>query len=152
MFTWRRLYAEGALAAVGAGDEVVVPASEYRAFSIPTNRRAAAHRASSGKGLWKWRPKRRSALCIERTKAQRPQRRLGQAAAAEGVARSDSIDASAAAFHPASFLKGSPLPHQAQCGAPRCRSNTHLRASGQTGYGDGQAATVAFLPPGLSSI
>ncbi len=29
MFTWRRLYAEGALSAVGAGEEVV-PASEYR--------------------------------------------------------------------------------------------------------------------------
>jgi transposase len=31
MFTWRRLYAEGALLAVGAGEEVV-PASEYRAL------------------------------------------------------------------------------------------------------------------------
>jgi transposase len=29
VFTWRRLYAEGALSAVGAG-EAVVPASEYR--------------------------------------------------------------------------------------------------------------------------
>ena len=29
VFTWRRLYAEGALSAVGAGEEVV-PASEYR--------------------------------------------------------------------------------------------------------------------------
>jgi transposase len=31
MFSWRRLYAEGALSAVGAGEEVV-PASEYRAL------------------------------------------------------------------------------------------------------------------------
>ena len=31
VFTWRRLYAEGALSAVGAGEEVV-PASEYRAL------------------------------------------------------------------------------------------------------------------------
>src|SRR5215472_2363829 len=31
LFTWRRLYAEGALSAVGAGEEVV-PASEYRAL------------------------------------------------------------------------------------------------------------------------
>jgi transposase-like protein len=30
MFTWRRLYAEGALSAIGAGEEVVA-ASEYRA-------------------------------------------------------------------------------------------------------------------------
>jgi transposase len=30
VFTWRRFYAEGALLAVGAGEEVV-PASEYRA-------------------------------------------------------------------------------------------------------------------------
>jgi len=30
-FRWRRLYAEGALSAVGAGEEVV-PASEYRAL------------------------------------------------------------------------------------------------------------------------
>jgi transposase len=31
LFTWRRLYASGALSAVGAGEEVVA-ASEYRAF------------------------------------------------------------------------------------------------------------------------
>ncbi len=31
LFRWRRLYAEGALSAVGAGEEVV-PASEYRAL------------------------------------------------------------------------------------------------------------------------
>ena len=31
LFTWRGLYAEGALSAVGAGEEVV-PASEYRAL------------------------------------------------------------------------------------------------------------------------
>jgi transposase len=31
VFSWRRLYAEGALSAVGAGEEVV-PASEYRAL------------------------------------------------------------------------------------------------------------------------
>src|SRR5258707_12752547 len=31
VFNWRRLYAEGALSAVGAGEEVV-PASEYRAL------------------------------------------------------------------------------------------------------------------------
>ena len=31
LFTWRRLHAEGALSAVGAGEEVV-PASEYRAL------------------------------------------------------------------------------------------------------------------------
>ncbi len=31
VFTWRRLYADGALSAVGAGEEVV-PASEYRAL------------------------------------------------------------------------------------------------------------------------
>src|SRR5215475_6369146 len=31
LFSWRRLYAEGALSAVGAGEEVV-PASEYRAL------------------------------------------------------------------------------------------------------------------------
>ena len=31
VFTWRRLYAEGALSAIGAGEEVV-PASEYRAL------------------------------------------------------------------------------------------------------------------------
>ncbi len=31
LFTWRRLYASGALSAVGAGEEVV-PASEYRAL------------------------------------------------------------------------------------------------------------------------
>ena len=31
LFTWRRLYAEGALLAVGAGEEVV-PTSEYRAL------------------------------------------------------------------------------------------------------------------------
>ena len=31
VFTWRRLYAEGALSAVGAGEEVV-PAPEYRAL------------------------------------------------------------------------------------------------------------------------
>ena len=31
LFTWRRLYAEGALSAVGAGEEVVA-ASEYRAL------------------------------------------------------------------------------------------------------------------------
>jgi transposase len=31
VFTWRRLYAEGALSAVGAGEEVV-PASEYWAL------------------------------------------------------------------------------------------------------------------------
>src|SRR3954470_6310692 len=31
VFTWRRLYAEGALSAVAAGEEVV-PASEYRAL------------------------------------------------------------------------------------------------------------------------
>src|SRR5437764_10697946 len=31
LFTWRLLYAEGALSAVGAGEEVV-PASEYRAL------------------------------------------------------------------------------------------------------------------------
>src|ERR1700745_1140121 len=30
LFAWRRLYSEGALSAVGAGEEVV-PASEYRA-------------------------------------------------------------------------------------------------------------------------
>jgi transposase-like protein len=32
LFTWRRLYASGALSAVGAGEEVVVAASEYRAL------------------------------------------------------------------------------------------------------------------------
>ena len=32
LFTWRRLYASGALSAVGAGEEVVA-ASEYRALS-----------------------------------------------------------------------------------------------------------------------
>jgi transposase len=31
LFTWRRLYASGALSAVGAGEEVVA-ASEYRAL------------------------------------------------------------------------------------------------------------------------
>ena len=31
MFTWRRLYAEGALSAIGAGEEVVA-ASEYRSL------------------------------------------------------------------------------------------------------------------------
>lgn len=31
LFSWRRLYAEGALSAVGAGEEVV-PASDYRAL------------------------------------------------------------------------------------------------------------------------
>ena len=31
VFTWRRLYAEGALSAIGAGEEVV-PSSEYRAL------------------------------------------------------------------------------------------------------------------------
>src|SRR5215210_2181994 len=31
VFTWRRLYAEGALSAVGAGEEVV-PAPEYRSL------------------------------------------------------------------------------------------------------------------------
>ena len=31
LFRWRRLYAEGALSAVGAGEEVV-PASEFRAL------------------------------------------------------------------------------------------------------------------------
>ena len=31
VFTWRRLYSEGALSAIGAGEEVV-PASEYRAL------------------------------------------------------------------------------------------------------------------------
>src|ERR1051325_896340 len=31
VFTWRRLYAEGALSAIGAGEEVV-PASEYRSL------------------------------------------------------------------------------------------------------------------------
>src|SRR5204863_6439647 len=31
LFTWRRLYAEGALSAVGAGEEVV-PSSDYRAL------------------------------------------------------------------------------------------------------------------------
>ena len=31
VFSWRRLYAEGALSAVGAGEEVV-PASDYRAL------------------------------------------------------------------------------------------------------------------------
>ena len=31
LFSWRRLYAEGALSAVGAGEEVI-PASEYRAL------------------------------------------------------------------------------------------------------------------------
>ena len=31
LFTWRRLYAEGALSAIGAGEEVV-PASDYRAL------------------------------------------------------------------------------------------------------------------------
>jgi transposase len=31
LFTWRRLHADGALSAVGAGEEVV-PASEYRAL------------------------------------------------------------------------------------------------------------------------
>jgi transposase len=31
LFTWRRLYSEGALSAVGAGEEVV-PASDYRAL------------------------------------------------------------------------------------------------------------------------
>jgi transposase len=31
LFRWRRLYAEGALSAVGAGEEVV-PASEYRSL------------------------------------------------------------------------------------------------------------------------
>ena len=31
LFAWRRLYAEGALSAVGAGEEVV-PASDYRAL------------------------------------------------------------------------------------------------------------------------
>src|SRR5437764_10733998 len=30
-FTWRRLYAEGALSAIGTGEELV-PASEYRAL------------------------------------------------------------------------------------------------------------------------
>ena len=33
LFTWRRLYAEGALSAVGAGEEVV-PASEYRHHQV----------------------------------------------------------------------------------------------------------------------
>ena len=31
-FTWRRLYAEGALSAVGPEKKEVVPASEYRAL------------------------------------------------------------------------------------------------------------------------
>src|SRR5215469_9770596 len=31
LFSWRRLYAEGALSAVGAGEEVV-PASDYRSL------------------------------------------------------------------------------------------------------------------------
>src|SRR6478735_12702351 len=31
LFSWRRLYAEGALSAIGAGEEVV-PASDYRAL------------------------------------------------------------------------------------------------------------------------
>jgi len=34
LFTWRRLYASGALSAVGAGEEVVA-ASEYRALQHP---------------------------------------------------------------------------------------------------------------------
>jgi transposase len=37
VFTWRRLYAEGALSAIGAGEEVV-PASEYRALSSRRHR------------------------------------------------------------------------------------------------------------------
>ena len=41
VFTWRRLYAEGALSAVGAGEEVV-PASEYRALRHQVPRVAAA--------------------------------------------------------------------------------------------------------------
>ena len=41
LFRWRRLYAEGALSAVGAGEEVV-PASEYRALAEPGARAAAA--------------------------------------------------------------------------------------------------------------
>ena len=59
LFSWRRLYAEGALSAVSAGEEVVVPASDYRsdaAIAIPRqvrdevldSRRAKPHRAEAG--------------------------------------------------------------------------------------------------------
>ena len=41
LFRWRRLYAEGALSAVGAGEEVV-PASEYQGLQEPGARVAAA--------------------------------------------------------------------------------------------------------------
>jgi transposase len=43
LFTWRRLYAEGALSAVGSGEEVV-PASEYR---VPTANLGESPRVTS---------------------------------------------------------------------------------------------------------
>jgi transposase len=43
VFTWRRLYAEGALSAVEAGEEVV-PASEYRGVAAPSTRTTTAAR------------------------------------------------------------------------------------------------------------
>ena len=47
LFRWRRLYAEGALAAVGAGEEVM-PASEYRALQNQVRERLAPNGASLG--------------------------------------------------------------------------------------------------------
>src|ERR1051326_1242077 len=46
VFTWRRLYAEGALSAIGAGEEVV-PASEYRVLTKSANRSGCSVRRPS---------------------------------------------------------------------------------------------------------
>jgi len=47
LFTWRRLYAEGALSAVGAGEEVV-PASDYRALQQQVRVAAPAWQEDTG--------------------------------------------------------------------------------------------------------
>ena len=44
LFSWRRLYAEGALSAVSAGEEVVVPASDYRSLQHQVREPAPARR------------------------------------------------------------------------------------------------------------
>src|SRR6516225_10885668 len=47
LFTWRRLYTSGALSAVGAGEEEVVAASEYRVLQ---------HQVRGCSGSWARRP------------------------------------------------------------------------------------------------
>jgi transposase len=109
LFRWRRLYAEGALSAVGAGEEVV-PASEYRALQsqVPELQRLLGKKTLENEIL-------REALDLAR-----PKKRLLRGPSPCGTTRREDHRR---------YARGCPL----EPGRPgkHCRSSSPPRASGK---------------------